>query len=394
MALKSAKTALAVAIQASADVFASVTTADLLPISQLGFNIEGVTIDNDEYLGSVIRNAPDISGKRCTLTFNTKLRPPGGTLPAANAFIPGRLLQAAKFTEIRTTAAIPVAPEALGVGSTTSMAKLGATATGTLGLYKGFPLILSDNGSGYKAQLTAIRSYLATKDAELMELLGGAPAANYQIPTFLGYHRSIAATDPTLLSKKLWLDGHRFDLVNCRVTGLRIVIPTTTRDQASYPELQWTVDCRIYASAEEATPTITPLGAVPLFRNGDMLLNRIAVGTSTFTVDLGIQTEDPPNPNKLEGVDASEMVGSVATVSMTKQKYLPTYIDPLALADAQAQIPMFAQWGAAAAAITQIVVPDCRPNYASPDLGGNLIMENGDLLIDAFDRSLCINFPY
>jgi hypothetical protein len=396
MALKVAKTALAIALQVGgAAVFANPTTADIYPVSQVRFEIQGQTIENDEYLGTIIRNAPDIAGKRVSLSFNTKLRPPGGIAPpAANAWIPGRLLQSAKYTEIVTATAIPAAPEALGVGSTTSTAVLGTTAAATAGLYKAFPLILSDNGATYKDRLTAIRSYSASKEAALMETLAAIPAANYQIPAFLGYARSVSEIDPPFLSGKIWIDGHRFDLVDMRCTGLQIVVPTTTRDQAAYPELQWTFDCRIHANSAEATPAITPLGAVPLFRNGDLVLNRVRIGASTFTIDNGIQTEDPPNPNMAEGVDGAEMVGGSASVSVTWQKYLPSVIDPLALADAQAQHPYFAQWGNAAAAIVQVTVPDVRLNYSNPDLGGQLVMQSTDLMIDAFDRSVMIAFPY
>ncbi|QZP06797.1 hypothetical protein [Caenibius sp. WL] len=395
MALKTAKTALAIALQVGgAGVFANPTSADIYPISQARLDIQGQTLDNDEYLGQIFRNAPDIAGKRVTLGFNVKLRPPGGTIPTANAFIPGRLLQAAKYTEIVNTTAIPAAPEAVGAGSTTTAVTLGATAAATANLYKAFPLLITDNGATYKERLTAIRSYSAAKVAVLMEELGAIPAANYQIPSFLGYARSIDETDPPLLSAKIWIDGHRFDLIDLRCTGAQFVVPTTTRDQAAYPEMQFTFDCRIHANSAEATPAITPLGAVPLFRNGDLMLNRVRIGASTFTIDNGVQTEDPPNPNQPEGVDAAEMVGGTATVSLTWQKYLPSVIDPLALADAQAQHPFFAQWGNGPGSIVQINVPDARLNYSNPDLGGQLVMQSTDLMIDAFDRAIMIAFPY
>ena len=78
---------------------------------------------------------------------------------------------------------------------------------------------------------------------------------------------------------------------------------------------------------------------------------------------------------------------------MTRQKYLKATLDTLALADAQANHPFFAQWGSSAWNMVQIVVPDFRFDYQNPDLGGNLIMENGRLVIDALSRGICINFP-
>ena len=75
MALKTAKTALAIALQVGgAGAFANPTSADIYPISQARLDIQGQTLDNDEYLGQIFRNAPDIAGKRVTLGFNVKLR--------------------------------------------------------------------------------------------------------------------------------------------------------------------------------------------------------------------------------------------------------------------------------------------------------------------------------
>jgi electron transfer flavoprotein alpha subunit len=84
-------------------------------------------------------------------------------------------------------------------------------------------------------------------------------------------------------------------------------------------------------------------------------MNRVAIGTQTFTLDMGLQAENPPNPNKADGSDAAELVSGSARITMTRQKYLPAVIDPLALADAQTYLPFWAQWGNAAGALTQIV---------------------------------------
>ena len=392
MALKSNNTAVAIAIQSVVDTFTTPTQpTDLIPVSNCRLDIAGVTIANDEYTGSPFRNADALAGKRVTLSYNVKLRPPSA-LPSANAFLLGRILQAAKFTEVRTATAIPSSAEAVAAGTTTS-ATLGAGAAATADLYKGLPITLSDNGSSYKERMSSIRAYSAGKVATLPETLGGAPAANYQIPVNLAYFRSISSADPIILSHHLWIDGHRFDLKNCRVSGMSIVVPTSTRDQAAFPELQVTFDAEISANSADATPSVTPLGAIPLFKDGDCWLAGKRIGSQTFTIDLGLQVENPPNPNKTDGVDAAELVGGTATLTMTRQKYLPSYLDTLALADAQAQHAFFAQWGASAGNVVQIVVPDARLNFPNPDLGGAIVLENGDLLIDAYDRGIGIVFP-
>ena len=77
MAGKSNNIAVAVAIQSVTDVFTTPTQpADLMPVSNLRLNIEGVTLSNDEYTGSPFKNADTVAGKRATLSYNIKLRPP------------------------------------------------------------------------------------------------------------------------------------------------------------------------------------------------------------------------------------------------------------------------------------------------------------------------------
>lgn len=394
MALKSNNTALAIAIQGTVDAFTTPTQpADLMPFSNCSFSIEGVKVANDEYTGSPFKNADTVAGKKATLSYNLKLRPPGGTIPAANAFLLGRVLQAAKFTESRTTTAIPAAPEA-GTSGTTTGLTLGAGATGTLDLYKGMAISLASMGTDYKTRMTAIVAYTAGKVATFGETFGSSVTGNYQLPIQLSYFRDTSSTDPILISQQFWMDGHRFDLMNCRLTSLQIVVPTSTKDQAAFPELQVTWDCTISANSANATPSVTALAAPPLYKDGKCWLNQVKVGSQTFTLDMGLQTENPPNPNKSDGNDAAELVGGTATVSMTRQKYLPSVIDTLSLADLQGYSPFFAQWGNAAGNFVQIVVPQARFDYQSPDMGGGLVMESGNLLIDVLSRSVAINFTY
>lgn len=395
MAGKSNNTAVAVAIQSVVDTFTAPTQpADLMPVSNLRMNIEGVTIANDEYTGSPFRNADTVAGKRATLSYNIKLRPPGGVaVPAANAFLLGRVLQAAKMTEVRTATAIPAAAEAGTAGTTTALT-LGAGATGTADLYKGMAISLVGMGATYKDRMTAIRSYTALKVATMLQTYGSSITGNYQIPTQIGYMRDVSATDPIILSQQVWLDGHRFNLVNCRVTSLQIIIPTSTKDQAAYPEVQVTFDVQIDSHAANATPSVPSLGAIPLYKDGKFWLNNTQLGVQTFTVDMGLQTENPPNPNKVDGVDAAELVGGMGSVSMTRQKYLPATFDSLTLAEAQGYMGLFAQWGSAAGQMVQVVIPDGRLDFQNPDTGGAILMESGNLMIDALSRGICINFPY
>lgn len=395
MALKSNKTTLAVVAQSAAGTFdAPSSTDDVTPISNLSFNIAGVTVENQEYTGSIHKNGPDLAGKRVDGSFMIYMRPPGGaSVPAAGDYIPGRFLTAAKFSEVRTTTAIPAAAEAVAAGTTTTVT-LGAGAAATADLYKGLALHLSDNGATFKEQLTAITAYTAGKLASLPETLSGAPAANYQIPPQLSYQRSIDETDAGFLSVALWLDGVRYDLVDFRVSSLRLALPVSTRDNAAQPMFEIGFTATIDDYEDEATPAVPALGPVPLWKDGDFWIARTAIGGSSLNVDLGLRSAYPPNPNFPEGSEGGELVESRTTADIDIQAYRKADFDTLALADAQAQHAVFAQWGYTGGNIVQVVIPQARFNYQSPQMGGEFISQRGQLFVDVFDKNLCINFPY
>lgn len=395
MALIAAKTAIAIKLQGAEGVFDEPnSTTDLYPVSNAVLNIQGVTVKNDEYTGTVHLNGDEVAGKNVTLSFNVNMRPPGGIdVPAANAYVPGRLLQATKFSELRTTAAIPAAPEAVSNGTNNSIT-LGAGAAATADIYKGMAIHLSDNGATVAKQLSAIRAYTAAKVATLIETLGAAPAANYQIPKQLSYVRSIDDSNAPYLSMNLWIGGKKFLLKDMAVSGLRLVMPVSTRDQAAIPKFEFSFTATIDATADQAVPAIPALGPTPKWKDGDFSVANKYVGGSNLTVDLGMRVAFPPNPNKVDGSDAGQLVESTAKLSMDLQAYLNADFDTLALADAQGQHPVFAQWGYTSGNIIQVVVPDARFNYQNLSLGNEFVTESGDLFIDVFNRNVCINFPY
>lgn len=396
MALKANKTAVAIKLQSAEGTFdAPNSTTDLYPCSNLNLNIQGVTVQNNEYTGSVNLNGDEVAGKNVTLSFNVNMRPPGGSdVPAADEYVPGRLLQGAKFTELRTTTAIPASPEAVAGTPTGNSLTLGTAAAATADLYKGMAILLSDNGATLAKQLSAIRSYTAAKLATLVETLSAAPAANYQIPKQLSYVRSIDESDPPFLSLKVWIGGKRFDLKDCTISGLRKVLPVSTREQAAIPQWEFTMTATINATADEATPSIPSLGPTPKWKDGDFSVANKYVGGSNLSIDLGLRVAFPPNPNGEDGSDAGQLVESRASLTMDRHAYLKADFDTLAMAEAQVQYPVFAQWGYTSGNIIQVVIPDARFNYQNIDLGGEFVTENGDMFIDVFARNVVINFPY
>ncbi len=395
MAIMSNKIALAIIEQVAEGTFtAPNATNDQLAISNLRATSNGVTIANNEYTGSIFRHGDEVAGVSEEISFNVKIRGPGGAdVPSAGAFILGRILKAAKFTELRTTAAVPAAPEALSAATTTT-GTLGAGATATANLYKGLAIILTAIGATTPRRLTAIRSYTAGKVATWLEQLASAPTGTYQIPKQLSYVRSVDASDPSFLSAYLWRGGKKFSLKDIRISGLRLVLPVSTKEQAAYPELEVTAMVTTDAYVDEAAPSVPSQGVIPKWKDGKFDVANVAVGGSDLTIDLGLRAAYPPNPNKVSGSDAGQLVEGKASLSMTRQEQLLAVLDTRALAEAQSQHAVFAQWGFTSGNLVQLVVPDARFNYQNGDDGGEFAMESGDMFIDVFDRQICINFPY
>lgn len=393
MSLKSNKTALSIAIQPDRDDYEEPNNnTDLVAnFSNCRLQQDGITIADDSYTGSVFRNADQIAGKRVTLSGTLKVKPPAA-LPAANAFPAGRIFQSAKLTELRNVTAIPAAPEALGTGVDAKTATLGTTASTTLNAYKGYPIKI---GAGaYKQAMTMIRSYDTLKHAVLMQDWGATPAGNYQVPTFLGYVRDVSDADPPILSAKLWIDGVLYELYNCAVTSLRYQRQTSTKQQASFPTYDFTMDCTIFDIDEEATPAIAATGAIPLGKDGKEYLDYVKIGVATLAVDFGLESESPPNMNQPDGNDAPELTGGQATAQLTMQKYRPSVIDVQTMADAQGYHPYFAQYGGAPGNMVQIGIPDARVNFPNPDLSGPTANDNVSLFVDVIDRNFVMMFPY
>jgi hypothetical protein len=395
MALRSQNTAVGIAVQSVAGTFVAPTTNDLYPATSVRLNIEGITTENPEMTGTIHKPGAIVIGKRVSLTLGIVMRPPGGSSPpSADGFIPGRLLRAAGFTENVVSAAIPSgAAETIGAGSTTSQAVLGSTAAATANLYKGLALHLSDNGASYNRQLTAIRAYTASKEAKLFEVLGAVPADKYQIPKQLAYQLSGTTTPPSL-SMKVWYDGFRYDLVDMAIASLRFTFPTSTRESTEYPVMEFTLEGDIYATADESTPVIPALGGIPTFRDGDFWLADKALGGSSFTCDMGITVGYPPNPNRASGNDPAQMVETRRSINVTLNHQLKAALDLLALADAQTQHGLWAQYGYTAGNMVVFNVPDARFGYANPDNGGQFVTQTADLFIDQADRAINLIFPY
>lgn len=389
---KARNTAVAVKAQSARNSFTD-PAANLMPCSNLTLNISSVTVPNPEYTGIVDQNGDEVVGKQATLTYDINLRAPGGAdLPSAGAYLPGILMVNAKMTEVLTSTAIPAAPEALTAGSATGFTG-GVGLTATADLYKAMLVRLLGVSTGLPG-ISAIRTNDVSKVVELCETFAAPLTGNYQIPKQIAYVNSTSSIDPLPLSHKVWLGGKRYDLVDCQVTSLAVSVQTTTTRQGSIPVLRVTCSAVVYATADEATPSIPALGPTPKFRDGKQFLAKKAVGGSGFELNFGIQTDAAPNPNFPSGDEGDEITSKQITLTPNLLSYLKADFDTLAMADAQAYHSFFALWGSGSGQTVAVVVPDARFSHAGDDLSGTHVTQSPQLFVDVMAKNAAIVFPY
>jgi hypothetical protein len=334
-----------------------------------------------------------VLGATYDVTFEILLRGPGGSAPpAADAFIAGRVLRAIGFTENVVSAAIPVAAEALGAGSTTTTAVLGATAAATADLYKGLALRLASDPAA-PLDLTMIRAYSSAKTATLPETRSGAPTGNYQIPRQIAYTLSATGTPP-VLSFALWQGSSRYNFVDMAPSSARIIFPTSSRDSNDYARLQVTFSGNLHSDLAEAAPTVTSTLAIPPFKGGKLYVAGLPVGGSSVTVDLGLRVGFPPNPNMASGNDPAQLVETRRTLTLELNKLAKSYLDILALATGQGNYSVEIVYGLAAGNYIGFIATDGRFNFPATQAGGDFFTTSGNFYVDGADKTLSLTFPY
>lgn len=386
----------ALTMQVTADTYvAPSSSTDGLPCSNLRVANDPFTIQNPEYTGTVHSVGDIVTGKGHTVSFNVALRGPGGASPpAADAFVLGRLFKACGFTENIISTAVPAAPEAIGAAPGTSSLTLGATAVGTLDLYKGLLIFLSHAGVATSLKsYSALRSYSAAKLATLAETFGTTIAGNWQLPKQIAYQLSTGSTIPNLCTRT-WRGNKRYDGVNMAVSGFKLNFPTSNRDQTAFPTLDVTLVGDLVADYDEAAPTLAAPGAIPLFRDGDFWLGNKSLGGSSFSIDVGPTVGFPPNANKTNGNDAGQITRTRRSGSVEITQVAKTVFDPMALADAQAKHAIWAQYGLTVGNMVSAIVTDARLSYPQDTTTGEFIGNSIDVFIDGANKDVSVIFPY
>lgn len=387
--------AFALTVQSAVDTVVTPTSADIIPCSALQPAPRTVTVDNPEYLGTVHAPASFVAGRLFSVTATFVLRGPGGTSPpAAGASVLGRVLRSIGFAESVRSTALPASPEALGVGSTTTKAVLGASAAGTADLYTGEPLFLSALGASTSnlKNYVGIRSYDASKGAGIPRTLGSAPTGTYQIPKNLTYRYSSASTT-TYLAGVLWRGGKRFDVKNMAFSSARFRWQPSNRDQTAICTVEVTWECDLISTVDEACPVTSPGGNPPLFRDGAFAVANTLLGASSAEWGIEPQTVFPYDPNKPMGNAAGQIARTARTADFTINQERATTFDAEALAQAQAYHNMWVQFGSGQGNMIIAQVTDGRLSFPGDSEDG-VILNPMTMYIDKAADCFTISFPF
>lgn len=393
--------ALAIAVQADANTRATLDADDRYPCANLRPGGQSYTIDNPESTGTIHRPGAEVLGRDANDSFDFLMRGPGGaSIPAADAYVPGRVLRGAGFAEVRE--ATGIASEALGGSSSnsgvTTTVILGASASSTDGAYVGFVIQFSDigggSGSGSLSQIIAYNG--STKVATLGEKLATLPAEEYTIPPQLVYRLDEDAAQ-LYLTHQFWLHKKLYKRQHGVVGTLNLTVPTSNRSNVALPLMNVSLQAEIDDADDDsdaASPAVAAQGSTPPFRNGKFVLNGVAIGGQSMTYQHGIRTGFPPNPNKPNGADAGCIVETRRSVALNLNETLISEQDRNALAVAQTSVSLMAAYGNVAGKTIYFCVPAGRLDYSNPDNGGDFVTNNTQLLIDNAEKAVCLAFPY
>lgn len=385
--LISRRKAMAFANQVSAGVAIALTSADCIDVASVSVTPNSQTTQDPRYSGTVHRPGDQLRGVTYDVSFEWLIHGYSGALPLANAFLAGRILIAMGFTEQRIATAIS---EAYTAGTTTGLT-LGATAVGTAGLYKGCAISLPGIGAA-PTGLAMIRDYTAGKVATLARDRALSATGNYSIPPQLAYVLSSIAPAAGA-SITVWEDGHRMNFRDMVPTTGRIELVTASREGGdNFCKIVATFSGTLYSEADEACPTVPITIPIPSFRDGQHDVALKQIGGSSVTIDLGLRSAYPPNPNQTDGSDPGVLVETKRTVSYELNKTQRSVVDFNALATAQSNHPFQALWGLGTGNYMGVLIDNQRFNYRQSNEGPDFITTTGDAWIDGVDKAIALTF--
>jgi hypothetical protein len=387
---RSAIVAMAIAIQAVPNVFtAPAAPADLIAVSVPANDFTAITADDPTATGTIWRNRRIYLGKNGTAGATIPLRGPGGVAPpAANAWVPGRVFQAAGHAEIRNAAPIAGVFQA---GSTVNSVILAAAASAVDDLYLGAPLQTANVGAGFR-QTTLISDYDgATKTATIPETIV-APAAGdaYTIPAYLSYVLGTLTTPPPLLSISIWRDKKRYDYRDWRPTAFSVDVPVANDQNTVFPSADFSGRGVPVAVVDDVAPALPDammaISPAPA-RGGKFVFDRIKLGHQDIRFALAIDVAAASNQNQDAGQDQFDITGGTRTISLDLNQMNVTDLNLATRIDNQTIMPILSTWGLGSGNNFGLVLPGNVIDPLNPGDRNGFVNLTGNAYPAGIDKS-------
>jgi hypothetical protein len=386
--------AMAVALQPIAGQFVQPAIAtDLVAVSDITNTHDALTTQDNTATGSVWEGNRIVLGKSATIGATIPLRGPGGAQPPAlNAWVPGRIMQSAGWTEIRKAAS---SQAALVAGSSTTSLALANTESGVDDFLLGAPIQHPAIGNGFKAT-TIIADYTgANQTAKLAETLAAAPAAGtqYTIPAYLSYVLGTLTTPPPLLSISVWRDKKRYDYRDWRPASLAPNFPVANDANTVAPSIAFSGKGIVQAIVDDTSPSLpSALLAVPVspYRNGKFYLDRVMLGHQTTTFTETATVGAASNANQAQGQDGYDILSATRAIALDLNQMAVADFDLHGREDSQVSMPMMLTYGLGSGNYIGFIVPNTQLDPFSPGDRNGYVSLTGNAVTTDIDKSAAL----
>lgn len=388
---KWARSIIGIRVQAAAGAFLLPGANDLIAVSQPENAAQPITAEDPTLTGSLWSRPPAYLGATAQISFAYSVRGPGDVTLALDLWVFGRVLRAAGFAEILTSAAITGTAAA---NADQSAIVLAAGTSAVDDFYLGMPIHHAGLGAGGLQQYSGIYDYDgATKKALIADTAAAAIAAGtYTIPPHLLYLLGTGANLP-LLSVSVWRDTKRYDYVDCVPSALARAIPVANSGNTELPTYNTTLVGKEVNQEPVADPAPTPSAALllppPPAKNGVFSFNRVRRGHASLGIDFSMESGFQPNQNNFDGQEQAEVLSGSRSVSLDlNHSDMPSNIR--ALRENQTRVPIMSLYGLGTGNRFLDMLPGTVIHPFNPTERNGFVGLQGDAFPDSVDKSVAL----
>lgn len=385
---KSRIVAIGIVAQVAAGAFIAPGAADIIAASNVTNQNNDITAEDPTLTGTGWEAENILIGEEGQIGFTMPLRGPGGNAPpAAGAWVPGRVLKSAGWSEVITAAPIAAA---IAAGSTATEIVLQAGQSAVDGFYVGMPISSASIGAGFK-QYSIITHYDGdTRTAKIGETLGAAANGNFEIPANLLYLEGALSTEGPLLSVRVWRDRQVYDYVDVRVESLNFDMPVGNVNNTVFPSIEAAGKGTVHNVDQGVTPQIDPaLLSIELApcKGGKFSLDRVALGHNSLRYGNALTVAAPSNIHQESGQDAYETVSGTRTIDLDLNQMDTNTFNHRSRRGTQAIIPIMQTWGRGPGNNFGFVLPNTRLRGLNPGDNNGFVNLTGSAVQTTVDKS-------